>query len=45
MLQRFTATYDVETGALQAFQGITELQAGPLHRRTGLEAVLEVRGL
>lgn len=38
MWQRFSATYDDETGRLLAFQGAMELDAGPLLRRVAIEA-------
>ncbi|WP_421723498.1 hypothetical protein [Bauldia sp.] len=38
MWQRFSATYDDETGQLLAFQGAMELTAGPLQRRVAIEA-------
>lgn len=38
MWQRFSASYDEASGELLFFQGVMELQAGPLRRRTALEA-------
>lgn len=38
MWQRFAATYGAEDGHLVEFQGVMELQAGPLGRRVAIEA-------